>query len=63
MKRDELYKYLKSEENRTISGWDFSYLDGRWDEEGLPWNYKEIVKKYLRPEHLCLIWEQVAVSF
>ena len=54
MKKDELFKYLKSEEEKSISGWDFSYLDGRWDEEDLPWNYKEIVKKYLRPEHFML---------
>lgn len=54
MTKDELLKYLEEEVNKTFSGWDFSYLDGRWDDEKLPWDYKEIVLKYLKEEHKLL---------
>ena len=54
MTKDELLKYLEEEESKTFSGWDFSYLDGRWDDEKLPWDYKEIVLKYLKEEHKLL---------
>ena len=50
MNKEELLKYLESEEKKTFKGWDFSYLDGRWDDEDLPWDYKTIVKQYLKPE-------------
>lgn len=35
------------EENRDFKGWDFSYLEGRWEEEKLPWDYKKLIYKYL----------------
>ncbi len=28
---------------QDFSGWEFSYLKGRWQEDELPWNYREIV--------------------
>ena len=46
MDKEVLLKYLKEEEEKAVSsfsGWDFSYLDGRWSDEDLPWDYKEIV--------------------
>ena len=49
MKKDQLLEYLKKEEAKAFSGWDFSYLDGRWDDEQLPWDYKQIVLQYLNP--------------
>ncbi|MGV8050084.1 MAG: class I SAM-dependent methyltransferase [Anaerolineaceae bacterium] len=40
--------YLKSEEQQAFSGWDFSYLNGRWKGELQPWNYREVVRKHLK---------------
>jgi SAM-dependent methyltransferase len=42
---DNLYEYLIKEYNAPFAGWDFSYLDGRMEQEPLPWNYKNIVGK------------------
>ena len=50
MNKEQLLQYLLEEESKAFSGWDFSYLDGRWDDEELPWDYKIIVKRYLKPE-------------
>ncbi len=33
-----------------FQGWDFSYLDGGWQLEGLPWCYKSLVKVQRSPE-------------
>lgn len=54
MNKEELLKYLQAEEAKTFSGWDFSYLDGRWDDDDLPWNYKNIVLKYLKSDFKLL---------
>lgn len=48
MKKEELKAYLQHEERHTFSGWDFSYLKGRWENENLPWNYQKIVSSYLK---------------
>ena len=52
------YKVLKEswlkEEERSFKGWDFSYLEGRWDGEHLPWDYKSILFKYLKHEYRLL---------
>ena len=40
----------KKEETAAFEGWDFSHLKGRWENEQLPWDYKTIISKYLRPE-------------
>lgn len=37
-----------------FSGWDFSYLDGRWHEESPPWDYRAIVIDRLRQAHTML---------
>ncbi len=39
---DEL---ISEAEEQIFSGWDFSFLNGRWKEEEVPWDYKEIVEK------------------
>lgn len=49
MNKEELLKYLETEEKKSFKGWDFSYLDNRWSEEKLPWDYKQIVLEYLKP--------------
>ena len=37
-----------------FEGWDFSYLNNRWDDESLPWDYNKIVKSYLKNEYKLL---------
>lgn len=44
----EFIEYLKKEEKQAFKGWDFSYIDSRWEHEKLPWNYKEIVLSNLK---------------
>lgn len=57
MKELELKKYWKSEESIAhMKGWDFSYIQDRYQsfESDLPWNYEEIVRKYLKPQDKIL---------
>lgn len=54
MTNEELKKYLISEEKHVFKGWDFKYLDGRWENEILPWDYKMIVEENLK-SHLKLL--------
>ena len=47
-KKDLVEKWLEEEQVAYIKGWDFSHIHGRYEEENdLPWNYSEIIKKYL----------------
>lgn len=50
----ELRKSWEEEERRSFQGWDFSCLENRWVEEELPWDYKCILKEYLKPEYKLL---------
>lgn len=52
MNRNEYIKlWLQEEELAHIHGWDFSHIEGRYEEENdLPWNYEEIVRAHLSPE-------------
>ncbi|MBE5921949.1 MAG: class I SAM-dependent methyltransferase [Lachnospiraceae bacterium] len=53
----DLKNYWKAEEAiAQMKGWDFSYISGRFKsyEDDLPWDYKEIVQKYLRPQDKIL---------
>lgn len=52
--RMNLLAYLKQEEAHAFGGWDFSYLNGRWADEELPWDYEQFVRKYLQPESKIL---------
>ena len=54
MNKEALLKYLQEEEQKIFLGWDFSYLDGRLEEGILPWDYKEMVLKYLDPRFQLL---------
>ena len=38
------------EEIAHIRGWDFSHIDGRCVEAPLPWDYRQVVRQYLKPE-------------
>lgn len=42
------------EEQHFFKGWDFSHINGRWEEEATPWDYKELILQYLKPEHRLL---------
>ena len=50
MDPEYLRELWKKEENAAhIHGWDFSHIHGRYEEEqDLPWDYRSIVKQYLR---------------
>lgn len=56
MEREKfIEKWKTEEENAKISGWDFSYLNGRFSEDtSFPWDYKKTVLKYLSPEKKLL---------
>ena len=48
-------QWLEEERIAHIHGWDFSHLDGRYEEEGdLPWDYRDTVRRYLRPDSRLL---------
>jgi SAM-dependent methyltransferase len=46
-RQQALVQEWKAEEQRPFSGWDFSYLDGRWEEEQPPWSYVDQVRAVL----------------
>ena len=52
MTREELRSLWKKEEDcARIRGWDFSHIEGRYEEEeSLPWDYAAIVRSLLRDE-------------
>ena len=54
MNYSKLKELWKKEEEATFHGWDFSYLENRWENEELPWNYKDILKEYLKPDYKLL---------
>ena len=51
MERDALISAWKAEEKIAhIHGWDFSHICGRYTEQDdLPWDYREIINRYLTP--------------
>lgn len=52
MKNEQFYKIWKAEEAIAhVHGWDFSHIDGRYEEEAsLPWDYRAAILSHLRPE-------------
>ena len=52
----ELIKIWKAEEEIAhIHGWDFSHINGRFDEEtDFPWDYRQVIGEYLTPEKKLL---------
>lgn len=49
MKENDLLKqWLDEEKIAYIQGWDFSHINDRYEEEkDLPWDYYQVIKKYL----------------
>lgn len=56
MNKEQLKKiWLDEEKNASIIGWDFSYLENRYrEEDDLPWDYKNVISKYLKSDHKLL---------
>lgn len=50
----EMRRAWLAEESAAFQGWDFSRLNGRMEEEPLPWDYKSIIGQHLRPGHQLL---------
>ena len=50
MNYNELKKQWIAEEQHAFKGWDFSHIDGRWESEQLPWDYKEVVQQHLKDD-------------
>ena len=65
MNKTELKAIWKKEEDAAhIHGWDFSHIDGRFeDENDLPWDYKEIIRKYLKNNSYILDYDTGGAEF
>ena len=59
MTPEELRAVWKSEESRTqIKGWDFSHIDGRYEEEqSLPWDYAAEIRRVLTEDMQLLDYD------
>ena len=59
MNEKELREIWEKEEAVAhIHGWDFSHIDGRYEEEeNLPWDYANIIKKYLKNDMRILDYD------
>lgn len=54
-KKELVDKWLHEERIAHIKGWDFSHIEGKFEAENdLPWDYREIVEKYIKPEAYLL---------
>lgn len=40
-------RYIDEAQRAAFSGWDFSWLEGRWVESPLPWDYRQKVHAHL----------------
>ena len=56
MNKAELHQiWLEEERIAYIKGWDFSHIEGRYEEDtDFPWNYREVVQRYLTPKSRIL---------
>lgn len=50
----DLYFQWKKDEQAPFTGWDFSYLNGRWMEEPTPWDYKALARQFVRKSEAVL---------
>jgi SAM-dependent methyltransferase len=48
MDNQQLIELWKAEAARPFQGWDFSYLQGRYSEDPLPWSYEAEVRALLK---------------
>ena len=56
MNAEQLIKIWKHEEEQAhIHGWDFSHIEGRYEEEtDLPWDFKAIIQSHLKKDSKLL---------
>lgn len=47
---DLIASWKAEEQIAHVHGWDFSHVDGRVVEDALPWDYREQIFHYLKPE-------------
>lgn len=59
MNREQLLvQWLHEQEIAHIHGWDFSHIQDRYKEEDdLPWNFKRVIERYLKPSDYLLDME------
>lgn len=43
-----------AESELAMHGWDFSHLDGRWENQELPWCYRELIKEQMHDDKMWL---------
>ena len=48
MKKNELIKQWEEEESHAFQGWDFSHISGRIDDPDPSWDYRAVIKSYLK---------------
>lgn len=48
MSSDAVLEAWRREEDEPFSGWDFSHLRGRWNEEHPPWSFEDLARDTLR---------------
>ena len=51
---DLIASWKAEEQIAYVHGWDFSHVDGRVVEDALPWDYREQILHYLKPEKQIL---------
>jgi len=54
MKNQWKQGWLEAERKASIHGWDFSYIEGKYEQEELPWDYRTEVRKYLQADSKIL---------
>lgn len=55
MRNAELIEAWKREESAAFGGWDFSHLDGRWNDTApLPWDYRALALDAIKPDSRLL---------
>jgi len=55
IKNSKLFEQLIDEAlHQEFSGWDFSFLANRWQEEPTSWDYPQIVRSHIKPEYAML---------
>lgn len=52
--KENLHKIWKDEEEQSMKGWNFSHIDGRFEEEQLPFTYTQIVLENLQDDYELL---------
>jgi len=58
MNKEDFRKIWEQEENIAhVHGWDFSHIDGRCEEAPLPWDYKAVIRQYLKEDMRILDYD------